>query len=240
MAEVDNVLVEVLRLRGAEYVCLADRANGRIIGEAGYDDSASFSRVLKLETMVSEFLDPESDDDLDDLMISSHHWYHLIRHVNLFGTPPLLLYLRMRRSRANLAIARRELASAELKSRLVDILQVNDVPEYHDHDYDEDDATSIPGDSDHFYFTLSLQPDPADPAVAPVHHPDLTTGGASAPDPVLPPLPRRAPASSHAIPPERDPEPVEPGELPNVLRQGWAFDRNTMERLMHGLRRMMP
>lgn len=217
MAEVDDVLVEILRLRGATYVCLADRTNCHIIGEAGKDDSENFSKVVKLETMVSEFLDSGFDDDLDDLIISSRHWYHLIRHVDSFGAPPLLLYLRLHRNRANLAIARRELSSAELKNRLARILWSR-----------HDDATSIPGESNHVYFTLSLQP-------------DLTPTGASSPDAVLPPLPRRVPVSSRTICAQRshEPEPDEPGELPNVVRQRWASDRKTMERLVHGLRRMM-
>ncbi|MGQ0778378.1 MAG: hypothetical protein ACT4NY_28885 [Pseudonocardiales bacterium] len=234
MAEVDDVLVEILRLRGAEYVCLADRTNRHIIGEAGHDDSENFSKVVKLETMVSEFLDSEFDDDLDDLIISSRHWYHLICHVDSFGIPPLMLYLRLQRSRANLAIARRELRSAELKNRLVRILWSRDGR--------HDDATSIPGESNHVYFTLSLQPNPAGSVATPMHQPDLTAGGGSSPDAVLAPLPRRVPASSRAMwaGRPREPEPNEPGELPNVVRQSWASDQNTMERLVHGLRRMMP
>jgi len=234
MAEVDDVLVEILRLRGAEYVCLADRTNRHIIGEAGNEDSENSSKIVKLEKMVSEFLDSEFDDDLDDLIISSRHWYHLIRHVDSFGTPPLLLYLRLRRSGANLAIARRELRSTELKNRLVKILWSRNGR--------HDDTTSIPSESNHVYFTPTPQPDPTDSVAAPTHQQDMTAGGGSSPDVALSPLPRRVPASSRTMwaGRSRKPEPDEPGELPNVVRQSWASDRNTMERLVHGLRRMMP
>jgi hypothetical protein len=191
MAEVDDILTEILRLRGAEYVCLADRASGIIIGEAGHGESLMLAGdVVKLETMVSNLFGSGSDDELEDLMISFRYRYHLIRHVESADHPPLLLYLRLKRNRANLAVARRELASVELNNHLVDILR-------------------SPNGRDH-----------------------------ESTDPLLPPLPHRAPASSPAER-EYEPEPNEPTELPPVLRQRWSFDRNTMERLVDGLRRMM-
>lgn len=231
MTEVDDILVEILLLRGAEYVCLADRANGRIIGEAGQDDSSIFSGVLKLETIVSEFLDSDASDDLEDLMISSRYWYHLIRHVDSFGIPPLLLYLRLRRNRANLAAARRELASHQLNNQLLEILRSHEESDY------DNGPTSIPGKSNHPYFTLSIQPELAGLAAAPTYWSD-PTHDTNPPEFAPQPLPRRAPASPLPRRAEKEPEPAEPTDLPHVLRQSWAFDRNTMERLVDGLRRM--
>jgi hypothetical protein len=243
MAEVDDVLAEILRLRGAEYVCLADRTNGRIIGEAGRDGSATIPGVVvKLEMTVSDVLGSGSGDEFEDLMISSRYRYHLVRHVDSAGRPPLLLYLRLQRSRANLAVARRELASAELNDRLSNTLRGGD---RHNHD---DRTASIPERPGRTYSTRSRQPNPIDQVPVPIpvprhtHQPDRSTGDENSPDALLVPLPRRTPASSRAgrVEREREPEPEEPAEMPSVVRQSWAFDRGTMERLVHGLRRMMP
>jgi hypothetical protein len=274
MAEVDDVLAEILRLRGATYVCLADRSSGRIVSEAGYDDSVTFPGVVvRLDGMVSDVLGQGSGDELEDLMISSRHRYHLVRHVAAAGTPPLLLYLRMQRSQANLAAARRELASDELNNRLTEALR-----DLGGQDRVEGKAPTS-GESARVRAPRSARPNPVgslpasipaprpvpaprSPATrrptashrpipaprmnptsppAPASPPDPAPGAESAPNAVLLPLPRRAPASSRVTRMEREhePDPDESGEVPPVLRQSWAFDRGTMERLVHGLRRMM-
>jgi hypothetical protein len=101
------VLQELLRLPGATYCCAVEQDSGQLLGEAGRDRGAA-DEVLPWGRTAAGFLAADGDD-LDDVMMTSRRAYHLVRRLD--GHPsPLLVYLCLDRSRANLALSRRELA----------------------------------------------------------------------------------------------------------------------------------
>lgn len=232
MAEIDDVLAEILQLRGAEYICLVDRTDGRIIGEAGSDYSVALpGAVVKLERMAFEVVGSRPGDEIEDLVISSSHEYHLVRCVDSDDTPPLLLYLRLRRRSANLAVARRELARTGLRYRLVDLLRGRGGPDI------GDGVTMTQETGAPVRLSRSTPPGPLEsvPVPGPRYQPD--PDGADRAAPALLPLPRRTPASPQPEWAARVPAPDKPAEVPTVMQQSWASDLGTMGRLLHALQR---
>jgi hypothetical protein len=74
--------------------------------------------VLAWGCAVAEAIDggPERDG-LEDLMVTSGRFYHVVREVHADGHHALLVYVCLDRARANLAAARRELAMLALSAR---------------------------------------------------------------------------------------------------------------------------
>lgn len=247
-----EVLLDLMDLPGANYSCVADRVSGTLLGEVGSSTVAP-GVVMEWGGGAAAFLAASPGDGLDDLMITSHRSYHLVRPVAAGASRWLMIYLCLDRSRSNLAVARRELASPTLHKRIA-VASVGPPPA----------AADPPG------------PGPRRPAPAPVpgsHNgaspavallsrvpptaragPVEPPGGAGAPAPsrtaamagealggvrsdtrLAPssvPLPRRGGPSR--VPP---PLPVEPAPVvEQVPAQSWATDVGTMRRLLTALR----
>jgi hypothetical protein len=114
-----DALQTLLRLPGATYSCVVERDSGRVLaelgrGEAGAGDSEGVVpySVPRWGTAVAAMFDSTSGDGLDDVMITGRRSYHLVRPLG--PGAEVLVYLRLDRSRSNLAAARRELAAVRL------------------------------------------------------------------------------------------------------------------------------
>ena len=111
-----DALHSLLRLPGATYSCVVERDSGRVLAEVGQGESASGDSegvvpysVPRWGTAVAAMFDSTSGDELDDVMITGRRSYHLVRPIGPGAS--VLVYLRLDRSRSNLAAARRELAT---------------------------------------------------------------------------------------------------------------------------------
>ena len=111
-----DALHGLLRLPGATYSCIVERDTGRVLaevgqGEGGVGDGEGVVpySVARWGTAVAAMFDATSGDELDDVMITGRRSYHLVRSVGARAS--VLVYLRLDRTRANLAAARRELAA---------------------------------------------------------------------------------------------------------------------------------
>lgn len=114
-----DALHALLRLSGATYSCVVERDSGRVLaevgnGEAGSGDSEGVVpySVPRWGTAVAAMFGTTSGDELDDVMITGRRSYHLVRPLGPDAS--VLVYLRLDRSRSNLAAARRELAAVRL------------------------------------------------------------------------------------------------------------------------------
>ena len=114
-----DALHSLLRLPGATYSCVVERDSGRVLAEVGSGEAASGDSegvvpysVPRWGTAVAAMFDSTSGDELDDVMITGRRSYHLVRPIGPGAS--VLVYLRLDRSRSNLAAARRELATVRL------------------------------------------------------------------------------------------------------------------------------
>jgi hypothetical protein len=116
-----DALHSLLRLPGATYSCVVERDSGRVLAELGQGEAATGDSegvvpysVPRWGTAVAAMFDSTSGDELDDVMITGRRSYHLVRPIGPGAS--VLVYLRLDRSRSNLAAARRELATVRLGS----------------------------------------------------------------------------------------------------------------------------
>lgn len=234
-----EVLLELLDLPGATYSCVADRATGALLDEVGVSTVAP-SAVVELGGSAAGFLGIVAGDGMDDLMLTSHRSYHLVRPVVAESRQPLMIYLCLDRGRSNLAMARRELAAARLHKRLA----VASVGPPADPATNPEPAgrRSVPA-------AMPTPRNGSSPAVALLSRPPesgpsgaVRTGvepAAAAVDPptgrftvAAMPLPRRSGPSRVPAP-----LPAEPGPSAQpATGQSWATDVGTMRRLLAGLR----
>ena len=86
---------------------------GKVLASAGAaaDDGPGVPlAVLGWGATAAGYLAAAANDELDDLIVTSRRAYHLVRQLDGPAGQPLLVYLRLDRPRANLAVARRALA----------------------------------------------------------------------------------------------------------------------------------
>ena len=109
----------LLRLPGATYASVVERDSGRVLAELGQGEASSGDSegvvaysVPRWGTAVAAMFGATSGDELDDVMITGRRSYHLVRPLG--AGAEVLVYLRLDRSRSNLAAARRELAAVRL------------------------------------------------------------------------------------------------------------------------------
>ena len=114
-----DALHTLLRLPGATYACVVERDSGRVLAELGQGEASTGDSegvvaysVPRWGTAVAAMFGATSGDELDDVMITGRRSYHLVRPLGAGAA--VLVYLRLDRSRSNLAAARRELAAVRL------------------------------------------------------------------------------------------------------------------------------
>lgn len=115
---IELALKEAMNIPGAVGTTLVDYDSGMSLGSLGGGDwldldiaAAGNTEVVraKLRVMASLGL----DDSIEDILITLHRQYHLIRPLSARGNSTLFLYLVLDRERANLALARHSLKRIE-------------------------------------------------------------------------------------------------------------------------------
>ena len=115
---IDLALKEAMNIPGAVGVTLVDYDSGMSLGSMGGGDwldldiaAAGNTEVVraKLRVMASLGL----DDSIEDILITLHRQYHVIRPLSARGNSTLFLYLVLDRERANLALARHSIKRIE-------------------------------------------------------------------------------------------------------------------------------
>jgi hypothetical protein len=117
---IDTALKEAMSITGAVGVALVDYESGMSLGRLGGGDwmdleiaAAGNTEVVRSKLRVISSL--KLNDDIEDMLITLHRQYHLIRllqHAQGHSTT-LFLYLVLDRDRSNLALARHHLKQIE-------------------------------------------------------------------------------------------------------------------------------
>jgi hypothetical protein len=117
MMNIDTALKEAMSIAGAVGVALVDYESGMSLGTGGGGDwldlevaAAGNTEVVRSKLRVMSSL--ALNDTIEDILITLHRQYHLIRLLNS-SRNSLFLYLVLDRDRANLALARHYLKRIE-------------------------------------------------------------------------------------------------------------------------------
>ncbi|EWM10551.1 hypothetical protein [Kutzneria sp. 744] len=117
---IDMALKESLAIPGAVGAALVDYESGMSLGSAGGGEwldlevaAAGNTEVVRSKLRVMSAL--KLNDGIEDILITLHRQYHLIRLLapTKRGSQTLFLYLVLDRERANLALARHSLRAIE-------------------------------------------------------------------------------------------------------------------------------
>ncbi|MFD8229092.1 hypothetical protein ACFV16_33730 [Streptomyces massasporeus] len=125
MTEIDECLLEAMRLPGARGAALVDWTSGLALGTVGEapggDHETTAAESAELARMAAEhgsFAAPGGEHALmEDLIISNRDSYHLLRYVDTPFDSSVFLHLWLGREEGNLALARIRLG--EMAARLV-------------------------------------------------------------------------------------------------------------------------
>jgi uncharacterized 2Fe-2S/4Fe-4S cluster protein (DUF4445 family) len=117
MMNIDTALKEAMSIAGAVGVALVDYESGMSLGTSGGGEwldlevaAAGNTEVVRAKLRVMSSL--ALNDTIEDILITLHRQYHLIRLINT-SRNSLFLYLVLDRERANLALARHYLTRIE-------------------------------------------------------------------------------------------------------------------------------
>ncbi|MBE1493274.1 hypothetical protein H4696_000374 [Amycolatopsis lexingtonensis] len=117
MMNIDTALKEAMSIAGAVGVALVDYESGMSLGTSGGGEwldldvaAAGNTEVVRSKLRVMSSL--ALNDTIEDMLITLHRQYHLIRLMNS-SRNSLFLYLVLDRERANLALARHYLKRIE-------------------------------------------------------------------------------------------------------------------------------
>jgi hypothetical protein len=116
---IDTALKEAMTIAGAVGVALVDYDSGMSLGTSGGGDwlnlelaAAGNTEVVRSKLRVMSTLG--LNDTIEDILITLHRQYHLIRLMNsMKNRGSLFLYLVLEREQANLALARHHLKRIE-------------------------------------------------------------------------------------------------------------------------------
>lgn len=116
---IDTALKEAMSIAGAVGVALVDYESGMSLGTLGGGEwlnlevaAAGNTEVVRAKMRVMSSL--ALNDAIEDILITLHRQYHLIRLMEpAKGNPTLFLYLVLDREKANLALARHYLKRIE-------------------------------------------------------------------------------------------------------------------------------
>ncbi len=117
MGNVDVILKDAMQIDGAIGAALVDYETGMSLGQAGGGSldldvaAAGNSDVVKakLRTMAALGL----EEKIEDILITLNSQYHLLRLITARNGQGLFLYIALDKSKANLAMARRQLSNLE-------------------------------------------------------------------------------------------------------------------------------
>jgi len=116
---IDTALKEAMSIAGAVGVALVDYESGMSLGTSGGGDwlnlelaAAGNTEVVRSQLRVMSTL--ALNDSIEDILITLHRQYHLIRLLNsMKNRSSLFLYLVLERESSNLALARHHLKRIE-------------------------------------------------------------------------------------------------------------------------------
>ena len=117
MGNISESLKEAMSIDGAIGVALVDYTSGMTLGSAGGGEldleiaAAGNTEVVRAKMRTAEML--KLNQSIEDILITLSEHYHLIRPLTSSTGDGLFLYLALNRSQANLALARRQLATIE-------------------------------------------------------------------------------------------------------------------------------
>ncbi|SFL83804.1 hypothetical protein [Geodermatophilus ruber] len=113
MAQLDNVIADLLAIDGANGAAIVDIDSGMALasgGTPGFDlnvAAAGNSNVVRAKLRTMQEL--ELKDEIEDVLITLENQYHLINVLKGQGNTGLFIYLVLNRVTANLALARHKL-----------------------------------------------------------------------------------------------------------------------------------
>ncbi|MFB9907860.1 hypothetical protein [Allokutzneria oryzae] len=116
---IDTALKEAMAIAGAVGVALVDYESGMSLGASGGGDwlnmeiaAAGNTEIVRSKLRVMSTL--ALNDGIEDILITLHRQYHLIRLMNsVKHSSSLFLYLVLERDLSNLALARHQLKRIE-------------------------------------------------------------------------------------------------------------------------------
>jgi hypothetical protein len=118
MADIETTLKKCMEIDGAVGAALVDWNSGMalgMIGGGGEIDltvaAAGNTDVVRAKMRTIEMLNMR--DNIEDMLITLSHQYHLIRPLTSRTGTGLFLYLALNRTRSNLALARLHLTRIE-------------------------------------------------------------------------------------------------------------------------------
>ena len=116
MPDMDTALKEAMQIDGAIGVAVVDYTSGMALGTLGSSKeldltvaAAGNTDVVRAKMRTLDLL--KLKDEIEDILITLGRQYHLMRPLS--SNDSMFIYLALDRSRANLALARHYLASAE-------------------------------------------------------------------------------------------------------------------------------
>lgn len=119
MATLTEVLQELMTVDGAQAASVVDYDSGMLLGDAGSGIDMEVAAAGNTEVIRSKMRTVEAlklGDEIEDILISLHKAYHIIRPVN--ASKGLFIYFVLDRGKANLAMARRKVLEVEKTLKL--------------------------------------------------------------------------------------------------------------------------
>ncbi|MFE6056890.1 hypothetical protein ACFQ6N_39645 [Kitasatospora sp. NPDC056446] len=120
MANLETSLKEAMSIDGAIGVALVDYGSGMALGSLGDGGeldlnvaAAGNTDVVRAKMRAMELLNLH-DNEIEDILISLTHQYHMVRPITTPSGRGLFLFLALHRSRSNLAMARHQLKRIEV------------------------------------------------------------------------------------------------------------------------------
>ncbi|GII78403.1 hypothetical protein Sru01_33850 [Sphaerisporangium rufum] len=124
MLDIEDCLREILAIPGALDALAVEDIGGAAIatgrGAGGFDAQATAQGLCRAFHATLDALGPASPHGtvrVEDAIVTADQGLHLVRPLDTPLTGPVLLYVRLDRDRANLALARHRLR--ELSGRLI-------------------------------------------------------------------------------------------------------------------------
>lgn len=115
MANLKESLSKIMQLDGAIGTCIVDSNSGMMLGADGGGQvnlevaAAGNTEVVRAKRKTMKALNLK--DNIEDILITLHGQYHLIRPLS--SNDALFIYLVLDKQRGNLAMSRHQLASIE-------------------------------------------------------------------------------------------------------------------------------
>ena len=115
MSNIKESLTKIMQLDGAMGACIVDSNSGMMLGSDGNGPinlevaAAGNTEVVRAKRKTMKALNLK--DNIEDILITLHGQYHLIRPLG--SNDALFIYLVLDKQRGNLAMSRHQLAAIE-------------------------------------------------------------------------------------------------------------------------------